>query len=67
MDSRSCHDCVFFQKYRNAKVFKTKGGVTIALLDSLPRNKDNSINYEDIVFAVNAGKALGIEPKRGEM
>lgn len=58
MDSRSCHDCVFFQKYRNAKVFKTEGGVTIALLDSLPRDRDNAINYEDLEFAMNARKAL---------
>jgi len=40
---------------------KTKTPIPIAVLEGLPRNSDGSINYEDVLFAYNARKAMGIK------
>lgn len=62
-DEMSCKDCEFFKRYETAKVVKSKTEppFPIVILEGLPRNSDGSINYEDIVFADNARKALGGE------
>lgn len=55
----SCSDCIFFRSaYRNVKVEQTKTQIPIAVLNGLPRNGDGSINYEDLVFAMNARKFM---------
>ena len=55
----SCSDCILFrEKYKDVKVEQTKTKIPIAVLNGLPRNGDGSINYEDLVFALNARKVL---------
>lgn len=55
----SCSDCIFFRNaYKDVKVEQTKTQIPIAVLNGLPRNGDGSINYEDLLFAINARKAL---------
>ena len=56
----SCSDCIFFRNaYKDVKVEQTKTQIPIAVLNGLPRNGDGSINYEDLLFALNARKAMG--------
>ena len=60
----SCKDCTLFrEKYKGMKMekTKTKTPIPIAVLEGLPRNADGSINYEDVLFAYNARKAMGIK------
>ena len=55
----TCSDCIFFKNaYKDVKVEQTKTQIPIAVLNGLPRNGDGSINYEDLVFALNARKVL---------
>ena len=55
----SCSDCIFFRNaYKGVKVEQTKTQIPIAVLNGLPRNGDGSINYEDLVFAINARKFM---------
>ena len=55
----SCSDCIFFKNaYKDVKVEQTKTQIPIAVLNGLPRNGDGSINYEDLVFAMNARKFM---------
>ena len=55
----SCSDCIFFRNaYKDVKVEQTKTQIPIAVLNGLPRNGDGSINYEDLVFAMNARKFM---------
>ena len=57
----SCSDCIFFRNaYKDVKTeqTKTKTPIPIAILNGLPRNGDGSINYEDLLFALNARKAM---------
>ena len=57
----TCSDCILFRNaYKDVKVEQTKGktSIPIAVLNGLPRNGDGSINYEDLVFALNARKVL---------
>ena len=55
----SCSDCIFFRNaYKGVKVEQTKTQIPIAVLNGLPRNGDGSINYEDLVFAMNARKFM---------
>ena len=59
--NNSCSDCIFFRNaYKDVKVEQTKGktSIPIAVLNGLPRNGDGSINYEDLVFAINARKFM---------
>ena len=59
--NNSCSDCILFRNaYKDVKVEQTKGktSIPIAVLNGLPRNGDGSINYEDLVFALNARKVL---------
>lgn len=60
----SCLNCIFFkEKYKDVKMEQTKGKtpIPIAVLNGLPRNGDGSVNYEDLLFALNARKALEAE------
>ena len=55
----TCSDCILFRNaYKDVKVEQTKTQIPIAVLNGLPRNGDGSINYEDLVFALNARKVL---------
>ena len=55
----SCSDCIFFRNaYKDVKVEQTKTQIPIAVLNGLPRNGDGSINYEDLLFAMNARKFM---------
>ena len=55
----SCSDCIFFKNaYKDVKVEQTKTQIPIAVLNGLPRNGDGSINYEDLLFAMNARKFM---------
>ena len=55
----SCSDCIFFRNaYKGVKVEQTKTQIPIAVLNGLPRNGDGSINYEDLLFAMNARKFM---------
>lgn len=57
--NNSCSDCIFFRNaYKDVKVEQTKTQIPIAVLNGLPRNGDGSINYEDLVFAMNARKFM---------
>lgn len=57
--NNSCSDCIFFRNaYKGVKVEQTKTQIPIAVLNGLPRNGDGSINYEDLVFAMNARKFM---------
>ena len=57
--NNSCSDCIFFKNaYKDVKVEQTKTQIPIAVLNGLPRNGDGSINYEDLVFAMNARKFM---------
>lgn len=55
----SCSNCIFFRNaYKDVKVEQTKTQIPIAVLNGLPRNGDGSINYEDLVLAMNARKFM---------
>lgn len=57
--NNSCSDCIFFRSaYKDVKVEQTKTQIPIAVLNGLPRNGDGSINYEDLLFAMNARKFM---------
>lgn len=57
--NNSCSDCIFFRNaYKDVKVEQTKTQIPIAVLNGLPRNGDGSINYKDLVLALNARKFM---------
>lgn len=57
--NNSCSNCIFFRNaYKDVKVEQTKTQIPIAVLNGLPRNGDGSINYEDLVFAMNARRFM---------